>query len=76
MEIYRRLIKDSIDLVKANEILEKLNRKISERDAELQKIKTENSNSKMDHLSAVSNKFFKMNKFRDISHYIYLSNYC
>lgn len=53
MEIYRRLIQNSVDLVKANETIKKLNRKISKRDTELQKMKAEKSNSEI-HLSAVS----------------------
>lgn len=49
-DAYERLIKDSIDLLKANEKIIKLNQTLCKKDEELNKIKNSNQNSNMDHL--------------------------
>lgn len=54
MDAYKRLVKDSMDLVKANKIIERLNQTLSKKNEELNKIKNTNQNSKMDHLTPVS----------------------
>lgn len=53
MDAYKRLTENSIDLLKANKIFEKLNQTISKKDEEINKIKNINRNSNMDHLSPV-----------------------
>lgn len=57
MESYRRLARDSIELVKANEIIQKLNAKISKQEDAIELLKQKNREKdtkiNMSHLSSV-----------------------
>lgn len=52
MEVYKRLVTASVDVLKANEFIQKLNNTIKKKDAEIEHLKQASSN--MDHLTPVS----------------------
>lgn len=66
MESYRRLARDSIELVKANEIIQKLNAKISKQEDAIELLKQKNREKdtkiNMSHLSSVCILWFFMQK--------------